>query len=47
MMVRPRLIPARFEGTCPGCQEPIGEGDLIAYDEDEEAWLCEDCTNPT
>lgn len=45
MMTRPRLIRARHEGTCPGCDEPIDIDDLIAYDEDEEAWLCERCVD--
>lgn len=34
---------ARHRSRCPECDEPIFEGDFIVYDEDEEAWLHEEC----
>lgn len=38
-----KTIIAAYDSKCPGCGEPIAEGDEIALDEDDEIWVCEDC----
>jgi hypothetical protein len=35
------MITARYEGRCPGCGEPIEEGDQIGMVDEE--WCCERC----
>lgn len=43
-MTRARLIRARHASVCPACEETIDEDDLIAFDEEDEVWVCEDCS---
>lgn len=37
------LTEARYAGRCRGCAGRWEPGDLIAFDEDEAGWICEDC----
>lgn len=38
------LITARYHGRCRTCTRPWEPGDSIAFDEDEDGWICEDCS---
>lgn len=33
-VAKPRLLPARFGGRCPWCDQPIEVGSMIAYSSD-------------
>jgi hypothetical protein len=37
------LITARYDGRCRTCPRSWEAGDSIAFDEDEDGWICEDC----
>jgi hypothetical protein len=37
------LIASRYPGRCPTCTRVREAGDLIAWCEDEGAWICADC----
>jgi hypothetical protein len=37
------LISSRYPGRCVTCTRRWDAGDFIAYDQDEEAWICADC----
>jgi hypothetical protein len=37
------LIASRYPGRCPTCMRVREAGDLIAWCEDEGAWICADC----
>lgn len=36
-------IEARYGGTCLGCGERYEVGELIAFDDVAEGWICWDC----
>lgn len=38
-----KWIRAIYNGKCGGCDDPIEEGDLIAYDWEERVAYCEEC----
>jgi hypothetical protein len=37
------VIEAQYGGRCRGCGDRWEPGDLIAYGEDEDGWLCSSC----
>lgn len=37
------LVTAQYSGRCPTCTVVWNPGDLIARDDDEDAWICADC----
>jgi hypothetical protein len=37
------LIASRYPGRCVTCTRRWEPGDLIGYDQDEDAWICADC----
>lgn len=39
-----RTFPARYAGRCPSCGTPIGVGDLLRFDEDDQA-VHADCSS--
>jgi len=43
MSERGPWVTARYHGRCRGCGYRWAPGDLIAYGNLEEAWLCGDC----
>lgn len=44
---RPRRIAVYRTAQCPGCFEPIEEGDEIALDEPDGQWMHESCAEET
>lgn len=36
-------MPAKFDGFCVGCREPIEAGDLIVHLLPSDRWVCAEC----